>query len=265
MQAISDMQRDTAFKAPIYLNVYDLTTLNNYLYWFGLGIFHSAVEINGIEYAYGAHDMPTSGIFQVEPRSCPGFVFRRSILLGTTELSPPEFWDVMDELAILYTGDSYNLLTKNCNHFTSDLCVRLTKRSSPAWVNRLASLGDGEKGLLGYYEALNNQSKSYKDMVKHQADEIQRLSSLHYEDQKTVMQCKQESQVLQRKAFFFSVLSLTMLAELPPSPLAFLLISSFKIEPLTPSMVKLGLFDNETTNVFHESGKVISKKMAFSL
>ncbi|MCO5593486.1 hypothetical protein L7F22_047500 [Adiantum nelumboides] len=55
-----------------------------------------------------------------------------------------------------------------------------------------------------------------------------------------------------------------MLAELPPSPLAFLLISSFKIEPLTPSKVKLGLFDNETTNVSHESGKVISK-MAFSL
>ncbi|MCO5561918.1 hypothetical protein L7F22_015543 [Adiantum nelumboides] len=135
------MQRDTAFKAPIYLNVYDLTTLNNYLYWFGLGIFHSAVEINGIEYAYGAHDLPTSGIFQVEPRSCPGFIFRRSILLGTTELSTAEFWDVMDELAILYTGDSYNLLTKNCNHFTSDLCVRLTKRPSPAWVNRLASLG----------------------------------------------------------------------------------------------------------------------------
>lgn len=28
----------------LYLNVYDLTPINNYLYWFGLGIFHSGIE-----------------------------------------------------------------------------------------------------------------------------------------------------------------------------------------------------------------------------
>lgn len=31
---------------PVYLNVYDLTPVNNYLYWFGLGIFHSGIEGN---------------------------------------------------------------------------------------------------------------------------------------------------------------------------------------------------------------------------
>ncbi|KAH7366208.1 hypothetical protein KP509_18G067800 [Ceratopteris richardii] len=139
---VEAMQRSSSsFRTAIYLNIYDLTTLNNYLYWFGLGIFHSAIEINGIEYAYGAHDMPTSGIFQVEPRSCPGFLFRRSILLGTTDLSPMEIYDVMEDLASQYTGDAYNLLTKNCNHFSNDLCMRLTKKPSPGWVNRLANLG----------------------------------------------------------------------------------------------------------------------------
>jgi deubiquitinase DESI2 len=29
---------------PVVLNVYDLTPLNNYVHWCGLGIFHSAVE-----------------------------------------------------------------------------------------------------------------------------------------------------------------------------------------------------------------------------
>jgi len=29
---------------PVTLNVYDLTPINNYLHWCGLGIFHSAVE-----------------------------------------------------------------------------------------------------------------------------------------------------------------------------------------------------------------------------
>ena len=29
---------------PVYLNVYDLTTVNGYMYWAGIGIFHSGVE-----------------------------------------------------------------------------------------------------------------------------------------------------------------------------------------------------------------------------
>lgn len=28
----------------LYLNVYDLTPVNNYLYWAGLGVFHSGIE-----------------------------------------------------------------------------------------------------------------------------------------------------------------------------------------------------------------------------
>lgn len=38
-------------------------------------------------------------------------------------------------------GTSYNLLTKNCNHFTSFLCQKLTGRSAPSWLNRAASIG----------------------------------------------------------------------------------------------------------------------------
>lgn len=29
---------------PVYLNVYDLTPANGYVYWAGLGIFHTGVE-----------------------------------------------------------------------------------------------------------------------------------------------------------------------------------------------------------------------------
>ena len=50
---------------PIYLNVYDLTPMNGYVYWVGLGIFHFGVEGHGVEYAFGAHDYPTSGVFEV--------------------------------------------------------------------------------------------------------------------------------------------------------------------------------------------------------
>lgn len=46
--SMDNEQRDGVQKTRslMYLNVYDLTPVNNYLYWFGLGVFHSGVEGN---------------------------------------------------------------------------------------------------------------------------------------------------------------------------------------------------------------------------
>ncbi|CAL9162135.1 unnamed protein product, partial [Musa hybrid cultivar] len=74
----------TPGNAPVYLNVYDLPPMNGYMYWAGLGIFHTGVEVHGVEYVFGAHDYPGSGVFEVEPRQCPGFMFKKSIFMGTT-------------------------------------------------------------------------------------------------------------------------------------------------------------------------------------
>ncbi|KAL3655296.1 hypothetical protein CASFOL_001082 [Castilleja foliolosa] len=126
---------------PVYLNVYDLTPMNGYAYWIGLGIYHSGVQIHGVEYAFGAHEHSTTGIFEVEPKRCPGFTFRKSILIGRSDLGLDEVRAFMDKLAEVYTGNSYNLITKNCNHFCNDVCLRLTEKSIPRWVNRLARLG----------------------------------------------------------------------------------------------------------------------------
>lgn len=40
VQASGQSPNDT----PVYLNVYDLTPMNGYIYWAGLGIFHSGIE-----------------------------------------------------------------------------------------------------------------------------------------------------------------------------------------------------------------------------
>ncbi|XP_016512838.1 deSI-like protein At4g17486 isoform X2 [Nicotiana tabacum] len=106
-------------ETPVCLNVYDLTPMNNYVYWAGFGIFHSGVEVHGVEYAFGAHDYPTSGVFEVEPRQCPGFKFRKSIFIGTTKLDPPQ-----------------------------DICYKLTGKKIPKWVNRLAKLGSAFNCML---------------------------------------------------------------------------------------------------------------------
>ncbi|KAA8521666.1 hypothetical protein F0562_012344 [Nyssa sinensis] len=126
---------------PVYLNVYDLTPINGYAYWLGLGVYHSGVQVHGVEYAFGAHEHPTTGIFEVEPKQCPGFTFRKSILIGRTDMHPKEVRAFMEKLAEEYSGNTYNLITKNCNHFCNDACLRLTGKPIPSWVNRLARLG----------------------------------------------------------------------------------------------------------------------------
>lgn len=99
------------------------------------------LAVNGVEYAFGAHDYPTSGVFEVEPRQCPGFKFRKSIFMGTTCLDPVQLREFMESQSANYNGDAYHLIFKNCNHFCEDICYKLTGKQIPKWVNRLARIG----------------------------------------------------------------------------------------------------------------------------
>lgn len=137
----SSSENDGFNETQVVLNVYDLTPVNSYTYWVGFGIFHSGIEVHGKEYGFGAHDFPVSGVFEVEPRSCPGFIYRSSILLGRINMPPSEFRTFIECTASEYHGDTYNLISKNCNHFTDDIAWRLTGKHIPGWVNRLARLG----------------------------------------------------------------------------------------------------------------------------
>ncbi|XP_027331375.1 deSI-like protein At4g17486 [Abrus precatorius] len=137
----SDSNENNRRSTLVVLNVYDLTPINNYMYWFGFGIFHSGIEVHGKEYGFGAHDFPASGVFEVEPRKCPGFIFRRSLCLGQTNMNSSDFRTFIENVASEYHGDTYHLISKNCNHFTDDVSYRLTGKRIPGWVNRLARLG----------------------------------------------------------------------------------------------------------------------------
>ncbi|KAF5776384.1 putative PPPDE putative peptidase domain-containing protein [Helianthus annuus] len=99
------------------------------------------VAVYGMEYAFGAHDYSISGVFEVEPRTCPGFIYRCSISLRHTNMSPSEFRAFIETIASEYNGDTYHLISKNCKNFTDDISQRLNCKGIPGWVNRLAKLG----------------------------------------------------------------------------------------------------------------------------
>ena len=117
--------------------------ISSILWVIGAGIFHSGVVINGREYAYGWHDRQgVTGVYWTPPRTePPGGRFRCEILHGFTLATPDGIDSILRDCSEEFLGTGYNLLTRNCNHFTSALCRRLTGNNGPGWLNRAASIG----------------------------------------------------------------------------------------------------------------------------
>ncbi len=83
-----------------------------------------------------------TGVYYTPPRTVPpGGTFKCEILHGFTIRPSNEIEAIIKEASDVFQGTSYNLLTKNCNHFTAYLCEKLTGRAGPAWLNRAASIG----------------------------------------------------------------------------------------------------------------------------
>ncbi|KFM68347.1 PPPDE peptidase domain-containing protein 1, partial [Stegodyphus mimosarum] len=74
---------------PVILNIYDMYWINSYTSPFGIGVFHSGVQVYEAEFAYGGHPFNTSGIFEILPRDAADlgdhFRFKESIMMGYTD------------------------------------------------------------------------------------------------------------------------------------------------------------------------------------
>ncbi|KAH8893693.1 DUF862-domain-containing protein [Thozetella sp. PMI_491] len=133
-------------KTEIVIHVYDLLPpgrMSSTLWFLGTSLLHSGVVINGREYAYGGHDKRgVTGVYWTRPKSePPGGTYRCEILHGFTIAPQNEIEATIRAASEEFQGTAYNLLTKNCNHFTSYLCRKLTGHAAPGWLNRAASIG----------------------------------------------------------------------------------------------------------------------------
>jgi surface protein len=57
--------------------------------------------------------------------------------LGTAR----DYERILDSLKEEFLGNTYNILTRNCNHFANALVTKLLNKPIPGYVNRLANLG----------------------------------------------------------------------------------------------------------------------------
>lgn len=108
----------------VILNVYDIVGANSVLHSMGMGVHHTGVEVFGTEYAFGRCKDGT-GVFSLSPKSCPGHVYRESIVVGTTTLSDKDISALVASLSkkTEWLGTSYHILRRNCNIFSEFFCV----------------------------------------------------------------------------------------------------------------------------------------------
>lgn len=139
--------------APVRLHIYDLGTgsavVNRVSKELGLGVFHTGVEVYGREWCFGQW----VGVGHVRPTKDPGHQYRETIEMGTTSLSEYQVMQRISQLRRDWRGHSYNLLTKNCNHFSGALLRELGAKELPEWCNSLAAKPVGIANWLSSTDA----------------------------------------------------------------------------------------------------------------
>mmetsp|Transcript_65287 Transcript_65287/g.156034 ORF Transcript_65287/g.156034 Transcript_65287/m.156034 type:complete len:585 (-) Transcript_65287:5-1759(-) len=128
----------------VTLNIYDVWgntgAVNAVCRAIGTGAFHAGVEVYGNEWSYGFNPGGT-GVFCTPPRGCVEHQFREAVPMGHVRLSAEEVQQLIDELAQAWHGEHYDLLRRNCCHFSDTLCWRLGVGRIPDWVTNLAGVG----------------------------------------------------------------------------------------------------------------------------
>ncbi|CAJ0840490.1 9980_t:CDS:2, partial [Entrophospora sp. SA101] len=88
-----------------------------------------------IKYNFGGSDGDSTGVFELPPRmGPPNVTYKDSILIGYTKYDKEEIKNIIQELSKEWKGNTYRLLTRNCNHFTNELCLRLVGKATPSVV-----------------------------------------------------------------------------------------------------------------------------------
>uniref|UniRef100_A0A6T1J9P0 PPPDE domain-containing protein n=2 Tax=Alexandrium monilatum TaxID=311494 RepID=A0A6T1J9P0_9DINO len=134
--------------AEVTLHIYDVgtsgssTKLNGLLRPLGAGVFHCGVEVFGGEWSYS--DTVTgagAAIFCDRPRCCPGHTYVESLAMGRTSLREFEFLSFIRASERDWTAERYDVLKRNCCHFSDYVCRRLGVGAIPLWAKSLADTG----------------------------------------------------------------------------------------------------------------------------
>ena len=114
---------------------------NEALLGVGVGFFHSGVEIHterGSRYEYS---FSNTGIQRTAPQ-LPGFGhLREQIFMGRVDGDLGHITSTVNALGqVDFRPGMYNIVHRNCNHFSDAFLITTVDKKIPDWVNRAANL-----------------------------------------------------------------------------------------------------------------------------
>lgn len=131
--------------AEVSLIIYELpgsSSLHSLTEGAGLGgAYHVGVAVYWLEWSFG-WCAEGSGVYMVHIGKNSLGTFKEKVPLGRTSHTPGAVVAILQELRDSWPGTSYDLLQRNCAHFSVDLVRRLDVESPPGWLDSLSSVGD---------------------------------------------------------------------------------------------------------------------------
>jgi hypothetical protein len=141
---------------PVILHIYSISEgVNRFSLMFGLGLYHTAVEVYGQEHSFVGHPFKFTGIVSTMPKTA-AYIYQEGLDMGRTKMNEQEVGICLKELEKIFTGSSYHLLHNkyffckensssfvfnifSCNHFANTFVKRLCNGKLPAYINRAAN------------------------------------------------------------------------------------------------------------------------------
>ncbi|CAK9076636.1 unnamed protein product [Durusdinium trenchii] len=123
------------------------------------GAFHVGVQVYWLEWSFG-WCQDGSGIQALRFGTSDLGRFRERLPLGRTPLAPEEVLAVLADMRKQWDGQSYDLLRRNCAHFSVDFVRRLRVEEAPEWINALATAGGQIAQWLGVFRPVLLQEDS---------------------------------------------------------------------------------------------------------
>ena len=125
---------------PVWLNIYHLTWLNYLLQFVGLGIYHSSIEIDSLEYSFGSSEEDVAGFYINDVGEISKLLtLKEKIYMGNTIYSKNNIERLLALESPYWMGRTYDPFLKNCNNFTKHFLklILVGTINYPTYVNRI--------------------------------------------------------------------------------------------------------------------------------
>ena len=169
---LEPLEHPDAPKPLVQLTLYDLCTCcNGAAHAAGIGVYHSGIVIEGLEYTYDnvLEGGPTcSGVVAHAPyyedeEQQQRMPLRAILSLGHSRISASASHSLLRSLGALWLAVSYDLVEQNCHHWCVEASSALGVQPLPRWVTRASEFMRFCSGMASQEETAAQRAAAQRD------------------------------------------------------------------------------------------------------